>query len=512
MNSTNVPTPVALPVRPTRLGFLPLIAAALAVGCHDEGPGSGAVASVTVAPARDSTVPGGTVQLTATARDSDGVVVRGQTAAWSSSDEQIATVSAEGVATGVAPGTARLTADFGGSTGSADVVVKDGGMVGATAATLVLVGGVVRLDFPEGAISGPQAIAVEPAPTSPPDGRLVGGTAFTLTPEGISFAQPVRLTIAYDPAAVSGEPAALAIHKAVNGRWEPVAGGSTDTEAHTVTAPLTGFSTYAVLAASGPPDDRLVFHAALDTGGEDLFTVLPDGTGRVQVGLPAGIQAGEIDAPAWSPGHTTIAFMAKPPAPNNQDYDIFVVNPDGTGLVNLTDTDPGNEYDPTWSPDRTRLVFSTEHGIEVINADGSDRHVLTAHAGRECDWSPDGARLVCVDGNGLFTVNADGSGLTPLTGLTSGFASAPTWSPDGARILFTHVDDVPTVETVQADGSGRHVLVPGARDAVWSPDGRRIAFYLTGEGDGPDPVYVASADGSGATPIGTLGFEDFAWR
>ncbi len=81
------------------------------------------VASVTVA--SDTTIAvGGTAQLTATARDAAGNVLTGRAVTWSSSSAGIARVdAATGVVTGVAAGTAVITADVEGRRNTATVTV-----------------------------------------------------------------------------------------------------------------------------------------------------------------------------------------------------------------------------------------------------------------------------------------------------------------------------------------------------------------------------------------------------
>ena len=39
--------------------------------------------------------------------------------------------------------------------------------------------------------------------------------------------------------------------------------------------------------------------------------------------------------------------------------DIWVMNADGSAQTNLTNT-PGNDLNPTWSPDGTRLAFDSD--------------------------------------------------------------------------------------------------------------------------------------------------------
>jgi uncharacterized protein YjdB/PKD repeat protein len=81
-------------------------------------------ASVDVTPAAATVGVGTTRQLTATPRDADGSPAP-RPVTWSSGDEAIATVSAEGLVTGVAPGTATITAEADGVSGTAAINVVD---------------------------------------------------------------------------------------------------------------------------------------------------------------------------------------------------------------------------------------------------------------------------------------------------------------------------------------------------------------------------------------------------
>jgi uncharacterized protein YjdB len=81
------------------------------------------VASVTVAPDAPSVVAGATVQLAATARDAQGAALTGRAVTWASSVEAVATVSANGLVTGVAAGTSQVRATVEGRTGEATVTV-----------------------------------------------------------------------------------------------------------------------------------------------------------------------------------------------------------------------------------------------------------------------------------------------------------------------------------------------------------------------------------------------------
>jgi uncharacterized protein YjdB len=83
------------------------------------------VATVTVSPTSVTLNQGATSQLTATARDSAGNVISGQTFTWSSSNNVVATVSPSGVVTAVAAGSATVSAtSSNGRRGSASVIVN----------------------------------------------------------------------------------------------------------------------------------------------------------------------------------------------------------------------------------------------------------------------------------------------------------------------------------------------------------------------------------------------------
>ena len=94
--------------------------------------------------------------------------------------------------------------------------------------------------------------------------------------------------------------------------------------------------------------------------------------------------------PCWSPDGQWIAFTSK----RENNYDIYIIHPDGTGLKRITNT-PGNDAHSVWSPDSKWIAFSTSVGgfkdesvlhaynpqaygeICVVSADGSVVKVLT---------------------------------------------------------------------------------------------------------------------------------------
>src|SRR5213594_3383681 len=81
------------------------------------------VASVTVSPSTASLQVGQTVQLTATPKDASGNPLSGRTVSWGSSNTAVATVTASGLVTGKAAGTATITATSEGKSGPSTITV-----------------------------------------------------------------------------------------------------------------------------------------------------------------------------------------------------------------------------------------------------------------------------------------------------------------------------------------------------------------------------------------------------
>ncbi|HVZ15547.1 MAG TPA: Ig-like domain-containing protein [Terriglobales bacterium] len=96
-----------------------LLCAVVQFGCGGSSSSSQTVVSVNVTPATSSVSVNGQQQFTATALDSNGTTVSGQTFTWTSSNTSAAKIDASGIATGVAPGSTQITALTAGITSTA---------------------------------------------------------------------------------------------------------------------------------------------------------------------------------------------------------------------------------------------------------------------------------------------------------------------------------------------------------------------------------------------------------
>jgi len=103
-----------------------------------------------------------------------------------------------------------------------------------------------------------------------------------------------------------------------------------------------------------------------------------------------------------------------------------------------------------------KIAFTSGGGIHVIEPDGSGETTVVS-VGQSPSWSPDGSRLAYSSEErhvpadfpgGLFIVNGDGSGRTmvrPATFISHPFGSSQdrfvdtAWSPDGGTIIYANV-------------------------------------------------------------------------
>ena len=119
-----------------------LVSTLIASGCGTDAP---PVATLEIDPASGTVAPGGTLQLTATAKDAAGNDLT-VSISWSSSDNLAATVTDAGLVTGVANGSAMITATADGESGTVTITVQLVATVNVTPAnTLLHVGASTQL-------------------------------------------------------------------------------------------------------------------------------------------------------------------------------------------------------------------------------------------------------------------------------------------------------------------------------------------------------------------------------
>ena len=174
---------------------------------------------------------------------------------------------------------------------------------------------------------------------------------------------------------------------------------------------------------------------AYGDGGEVLGVISRNG-GRPRLLLTSG-----VGAPQWSPDGKKLA------APTvihlgglraDRYHRITVVDADGSDPHVLTDH-AYTEYPFAWSRDSRQILYGRQdrQGIYVIGVDGRGDHRVTRDSPRPAlwgalAWSPDGGSIVYATdrtGNGdLYLIDADGNDKVRLTS-TPDFDLAPSWVP-----------------------------------------------------------------------------------
>ncbi len=224
------------------------------------------------------------------------------------------------------------------------------------------------------------------------------------------------------------------------------------------------------------------------------------------------------------------------------NWDIYVMNFDGSNKVNLTNTPYGFfERYAKWSPDGKKIIYITDTPrgsrkeqpeyageIWIMNADGAEKKNLTNNPAVDSSpsWSPDGKKIVFVssrDGNReIYVMNADGTDQKNTTNNLS-VDYAPKWSPDGKKIAFLSTrgrkeydrkkslkkDKNIEIYVMNSDGTNlKNITNHPGKDSnfAWSPDGEKIAFSSIR--DNNEDIYTVNTDGSGLKRLTTYSGDD----
>ena len=174
------------------------------------------------------------------------------------------------------------------------------------------------------------------------------------------------------------------------------------------------------------------------------------------------------------------------------DGDIFLQRVGGDRPLNLTEDSPAHDFMAVFSPDGEHIAFVSDrdgHGIYLMGSMGSSVRRVTEF-GYNPTWSPDGTRIAFAEEpifeprnrnvtSPLWIVDVE-SGETRK--VAEGDAVQPSWSPDGTRIACwgtfgkTAQRDLVTIDVESGEAVKLTDDKPVDWNPAWSPDGGQLYF------------------------------------
>jgi len=212
--------------------------------------------------------------------------------------------------------------------------------------------------------------------------------------------------------------------------------------------------------------------------------------------------------PVFSPVENKIAFSAY--FSDNDNYDIFLMNDDGTEKQNITNTSAYEKY-PQFSPDGSFIILQgwSKGKMEIFFINLLERNMINITKNHTSNdilphgnaFSPDGQSYVFTsdrDGDrNIYISRINGTDVKRLT-IDKSNDYEPTYSPDGQSIIFTSErmgnKDIYLIDLKTNEIKNLTQNTGDDWNARFYPDGRKIVFQSNRDGNWE--VYMMNLNGS----------------
>ena len=134
---------------------------------------------------------------------------------------------------------------------------------------------------------------------------------------------------------------------------------------------------------SWSPDGSEIAYASREGNGiPSIWIMGSDGSNRYQLTTDYGTEEEDWDYwPRWSPDGMRILFSSR--RAGKGVFDQWVINNDGTGLQQLTDTNRDDEWG-CWSPDGKHILYCSgindNYNLWMVDSDGSNEKQITFYS------------------------------------------------------------------------------------------------------------------------------------
>jgi len=208
----------------------------------------------------------------------------------------------------------------------------------------------------------------------------------------------------------------------------------------------------------------------------DVFIVNFDGSGMMNL-----TNTFEIDEvyPCLSPDGEDIIFSSINHIHPDNRYSIIKLNIEIGSLDTLAQNNVFMYENLHFSPDGSKIYFSDHRRLFVLNSDGTDQAVLYDIPGTYLydylSFSSDGSKIVSNYYDHFIIMNTDGSGYNQIE-LNEGVDRYPNISYYGDRIVYSNHSIIGKICTINSDGSNEQIVTYEGFKPVFSPDSDKIAF------------------------------------